>query len=150
MKVFDGDKHACLLHGGASSRNETGLPNKSWLDRSVPPKSWRMNLNQDSHPVGSTTLGQIPFFRKTFCQHRCDSTQRNSTFFAFSLITEGATEKVLQFIMPLKSIYNKNPGFVEQKMYFWTIQIGSNDKKYINWHYFCHEFLWWPFQSCPL
>jgi hypothetical protein len=29
----------------------------------------------------------------------------NSTFFAFSLIVEGTTEKVLQFIMPLKSIY---------------------------------------------
>ncbi len=42
----------------------------------------------------------------------------NSTFFAFSWIIEGATEKVLQFIMPLKSIYNRNFGFIEQKMYF--------------------------------
>jgi hypothetical protein len=40
------------------------------------------------------------------------------TFFALSLIIVGTTEKVLQFIMPLKSIYNKNLGFVEQKMYF--------------------------------
>jgi hypothetical protein len=39
-------------------------------------------------------------------------------FFAFSLIIEGTTEKVLQFIMPLKSIYNKNLGFVEQKYIF--------------------------------
>jgi hypothetical protein len=39
-------------------------------------------------------------------------------FFAFSLIIEGATEKVLQFIMPLKSIYNKNLGFVEEKCIF--------------------------------
>jgi hypothetical protein len=39
-------------------------------------------------------------------------------FFAFSLIIEGATEKVLQFIMPVKSIYNKNLGFVGQKMFF--------------------------------
>jgi hypothetical protein len=31
----------------------------------------------------------------------------NSTFFAFSLIKEGTTEKVLQFIMPLESIYSK-------------------------------------------
>jgi hypothetical protein len=38
--------------------------------------------------------------------------------FAFSLIIEGATEKVLQLIMPLQSIYNQNLGFVEQKMYF--------------------------------
>ncbi len=38
--------------------------------------------------------------------------------FAFSLIIEGTTEKVLQFVMPLKSIYNRNFGFIEQKMYF--------------------------------
>ncbi len=38
--------------------------------------------------------------------------------FAFSLIIEGTTEKVFQFIMPLKSIYNRNFGFIEQKMYF--------------------------------
>jgi hypothetical protein len=36
--------------------------------------------------------------------------------FEFSLIIEGATEKVLQFIRPLKSIYNGNFGFIEQKM----------------------------------
>ncbi len=35
-------------------------------------------------------------------------TQWNSAFFAFSLIVQGSTEKVLQFIMPFKSIYNKN------------------------------------------
>jgi hypothetical protein len=39
-------------------------------------------------------------------------------FFAFSIIIEGTTEKVLQFIMPLESIYNKNLGFIEQKTYF--------------------------------
>ncbi len=38
-------------------------------------------------------------------------------FFAFSLIVEGTTEKVLKSIMPLKSIYNKNLDFAE-KMYF--------------------------------
>jgi hypothetical protein len=45
---------------------------------------------------------------------------RNGTahFFAFSLIIEGATEKMLQFIMPVKSIYNKNLGFTGQKMFF--------------------------------
>jgi hypothetical protein len=42
-----------------------------------------------------------------------DIKQWNSTFLAFSLIIEGATEKVLQFIMPVKTIYNKNLGFVE-------------------------------------
>jgi hypothetical protein len=44
--------------------------------------------------------------------------QQNNTFFAFSLIIEGATEKVLQFIMPHKSICNKNFGFNDQKMFF--------------------------------
>ncbi len=36
--------------------------------------------------------------------------------FAFSLIIEGTTQKVLQLIMPLKSIYNKNFGFIEQRV----------------------------------
>jgi hypothetical protein len=38
--------------------------------------------------------------------------------FVFSLIIEGNTEKVLQFITPLKSIYNRNISLIEQKMYF--------------------------------
>jgi hypothetical protein len=38
--------------------------------------------------------------------------------FAFSIIIEGTTEKVLQFIMPLKSIYNQNLGFIEAKNVF--------------------------------
>jgi hypothetical protein len=38
--------------------------------------------------------------------------------FAFSLIIVDATEKVLQFMMPLKSIYNKNLGLIEQKCVF--------------------------------
>ncbi len=42
----------------------------------------------------------------------------NGTFFAFSSIIEGATEKVLQFMMTLKSIYNRNFGLIEQKVYF--------------------------------
>jgi hypothetical protein len=40
------------------------------------------------------------------------------TFLNFSLIIEGATEKVLQFIMPLGSIYDQNIGFIEQILYF--------------------------------
>ncbi len=39
-------------------------------------------------------------------------------FFAFSLIIEGTTEKVLQFIMPLKLIYSRNFGFIAQKNVF--------------------------------
>ncbi len=34
------------------------------------------------------------------------------------LIIEGATDKALQLSLPLKSIYNKNFGFVEQKCTF--------------------------------
>ncbi len=68
-----------------------------------------------------------------------DSMEWNSTFFDFSLIIEGTTEKVLQFIMPLRSIYNQNIGFIEQILYFWALQKGSNNKRSIHWHYFCHE-----------
>ncbi len=39
-------------------------------------------------------------------------------FIAFSLIIEGTTEKVLQFIMPLKFIYNINLSFFDQKHIF--------------------------------
>jgi hypothetical protein len=49
--------------------------------------------------------------------------------FAFSYIIEGTTEKVLQF-------YNRNFGFIEQKMYFWTLQTVSDKKNYFNWHHF--------------
>ena len=63
----------------------------------------------------------------------------NSMFFDFTLIIEGTTEKVLQFIMPLRSIYNQNIGFIEQMLYFWALQKGSNNKGSIHWHYFCHE-----------
>ncbi len=52
-------------------------------------------------------MGNLHFFLQNL--------QWNSTFLAFSLIIEGNTEKVLQFVMPLKSIYNKNLSFVEQK-----------------------------------
>jgi hypothetical protein len=35
--------------------------------------------------------------------------------FTFSLIIESTTEKVLQFKMPVGSIYSINLGFIEQK-----------------------------------
>ncbi len=38
--------------------------------------------------------------------------------YTLTLIIEGATEKVLQFQMMLKSIYNKNFGFNEKKCIF--------------------------------
>ncbi len=59
--------------------------------------------------------------------------------FAFSIIIEWTTEKVLQFIKPLKSIYNQNLGFIELKNVFSTEHRDSSKKTSINWHYFCHE-----------
>jgi hypothetical protein len=44
--------------------------------------------------------------------------QWNNTFFELKLIIEGATQKGLQFIMALKSIYNINHYFGGTKMYF--------------------------------
>ncbi len=41
-------------------------------------------------------------------------------FFAFSIIIEGTTEKVMQFMMPLKSVYNKNLGFMEKNVFLNT------------------------------
>jgi hypothetical protein len=39
-------------------------------------------------------------------------------FFKLSLIKEGATEKVSQFILPLKSIYNKTFCLITQNVFF--------------------------------
>ncbi len=44
--------------------------------------------------------------------------QWNSAFLTFSLIIEGTTEKVFQFVMPLKAVYNRKFGFIEQKCNF--------------------------------
>ncbi len=60
-------------------------------------------------------------------------------FFAFWLIIEGATEKVLQFIMQFKLIYNKNLCFIEQKMFFEHHREVQTRKKSLNLHYFCHD-----------
>jgi hypothetical protein len=46
-----------------------------------------------------------------------------SPFLTISLIIEGATEKISQFIMPLKLIYCKNFGFIKQKCIL-TLQKG--------------------------
>jgi hypothetical protein len=51
--------------------------------------------------------------------------------FAFSLIIEGTREKVLQLIMPLKSIDNPNLGFIEQKCIFEHYREVQAIKKYI-------------------
>jgi hypothetical protein len=41
--------------------------------------------------------------------------------------------------MPLKSIHNRNFGFIEQKMYSLTRQRVSSKKNSINWHHFYHK-----------
>jgi hypothetical protein len=48
--------------------------------------------------------------------------QWNSMFFALSLILEGATVKVSQFIMPLGSIYSNKMSCNEQKCILWKLQ----------------------------
>ncbi len=53
-------------------------------------------------------------------------------FFTFSLIVEGGTEKVSQFIMPLKSIYNKNFGFIQLKCTFENDRKVKERKEYEN------------------
>ncbi len=62
-------------------------------------------------------------------------------FFAFWLIIEGTTEKVLQFTLQLKSIYNPNLGFIAQKCIFehyrevqtrWSLFIDIFDMKYFS------------------
>jgi hypothetical protein len=47
--------------------------------------------------------------------HQIDKEQH---IFAFSLNIECTTEKVLQLILLLKTIYNKNLSFIEQKCIF--------------------------------
>jgi hypothetical protein len=85
--------------------------------------------------VCSSELPPIAWHRDQLYLENCISLW-NSAFFDFSLIIEGTTEKALKFIMSLKSIYNRNFGFIEQKMYFWTLQWVSSKKNSINWHHF--------------
>ncbi len=44
-------------------------------------------------------------------------------FYVMSLSKEGATEKVSQFKIALESIYNKNVGFVLEKIISWNLRI---------------------------
>ncbi len=49
------------------------------------------------------------------------------------MIIEGTAENVLQLIMLLKSIYNRNFGFTEQKMYFLnTTESFKQEKTLLN------------------
>jgi hypothetical protein len=44
----------------------------------------------------------------------------------FSLIIEGATEKVLQFKMPLKAVHNRKFGVVEQQCIFEWLKLEKD------------------------
>jgi hypothetical protein len=58
----------------------------------------------------------VPSDNLTSLQYSCIN--GTACFFAFSLIIGGTTEKVQQFKMPVKSVYNKNLGFIEPKILF--------------------------------
>jgi hypothetical protein len=93
----------------------------------IGPWSAKMNVPQWRHSNwNNQRTAPIKLFTVVTEQH----------FFAFSLNVQGTTEKVLQYILPLMSVYNKHLDSVEREMYFWTQRRGSINKKSNNWHYF--------------
>ncbi len=56
-----------------------------------------------------------------------------------SFIVEGTTEKVSHFIMPLKSIYNRNFCFNQQKYIFEHFGKVKTTKIYLKLHFYCHK-----------
>jgi hypothetical protein len=70
--------------------------------------NWRARYIRGENQVvvwaNFSTLSKAVSFKRNIMEQR---------FFAFLLIIEGTTEKVLQLIMPLKSIYSRKFGFVE-------------------------------------
>ncbi len=78
-------------------------------------------------------------------------TQWNSMFLAFSLIEEGATEKVLQFTIPLKSFTTKTLASLNKKSIFEHYrEVQTIKSLLIGIIVVMKIFFWWPFQSCPL
>jgi len=72
-------------------------------------------------------------------------------FFAFSLIIEGTTEKVLQFIMPIKSIYNRNLVSLNNKCIFEHYrEFQARKTLVIDIIFAIIKKIHRPFQSCPL
>jgi len=61
---------------------------------------------------------------------RCTISQWSSAFFAFSIITEGTTEKVFQFIMPLKSICNKTLVSLNKNVFLNTAERSKQENVY--------------------
>jgi hypothetical protein len=62
----------------------------------------------------------------------------------------GHHRKSVAILVPLKSIYNQNLGFIEQKMYFEQCREVQLIKKCINFHCFSHENIFWvTFSELP-
>ncbi len=106
-------------------RFPAGQSSTSWLRR---PAAWS---HDGRHPEGLRLQAGLSLIKNVFLCRQFAKSRRgrdlklftaiiNGTarFFAFSLIIDGITNKVFQFIMPLKPIYNRNFGFIEQKIYF--------------------------------
>jgi hypothetical protein len=74
---------------------------------------------------------QTLFIHLMLCDLSVMSYNGTARIFTFSLIIEGTTEKVTQFIMPPKSIFNRNFGFIEQKKVFLrTTESFKQEKHY--------------------
>jgi hypothetical protein len=69
---------------------------------SLHPSTSRVENSAKGGCYGVSLFTQSPTFKNS---------TNISTFFAYSFFIEGTTEKMLQFIMPIKSIYNKMLGF---------------------------------------
>jgi hypothetical protein len=63
----------------------------------------------------------------------------NSTFFTLSLIIEGATEKALQFIMPLGLFALKTLVLLNKNVYLTTKELLTSRKLSLKWRYFCNK-----------
>ncbi len=87
----------------------------------------------------------IDSINKTIAYHGISSilkeTSWNGTahFLPFHWLLEGDTEKVLPFIMPLKVVYKRKYGLVEQKCVFEYFEKVKTRKRSMKWHYFWHK-----------
>jgi hypothetical protein len=71
-------------------------------------------------------------------------------FFAFSFITEGTTEKVLQFIVPLSQFKTKTLVSMNKIFIFEHYIEVQTIRNLLNGIIFVMKiFLWWPLQSRP-
>jgi len=83
-------------------------------------------------PLSPATLLTIDKFGEMWCAFIW---QWKNTFSTISLIIEGISEKVLQFIVWLRSTYIKKLVSFNKNV-FWTPQKGSNRNCSMKWHHF--------------